>query len=44
MAFTDDGRSVVTGWSDGGVRFYTPESGNLAMISDVMVLLYARVR
>ena len=33
VAFTDDGRSIVTGWSDGGVRFYTPESGNLAMIS-----------
>ena len=27
MSFTEDGRSIVTGWSDGGVRFYTPESG-----------------
>ena len=27
VIFTEDGRSIVTGWSDGGVRFYTPESG-----------------
>ena len=26
-----DGRFVVTGWSDGAVRFYTPETGNMVM-------------
>ena len=26
---SDDGRFVVSGWSDGIVRFHTPETGKL---------------
>ena len=29
MSLTQDGRTVVTGWADGAVRLYTPESGSL---------------
>ena len=29
VLLSDDGRFVVSGWSDGIVRFYTPETGKL---------------
>ena len=27
VLLTDDGKYVVSGWTDGIVRFYTPQSG-----------------
>jgi cilia- and flagella-associated protein 52 len=29
IQFTSDGRNIVSGWSDGVVRFFTPQSGRL---------------
>ena len=31
MIIGKDGRFIVTGWSDGAVRFYTPETGKQVM-------------
>jgi hypothetical protein len=29
VVFSRDGRHIVSGWSDGAVRFHTPETGKL---------------
>ena len=37
MLLSQDGRFVVSGWSDGIVRFHTPETGKL--VHEVMLTL-----
>lgn len=32
LQFTHDGKSIVTGWNDGDVRFFTPQSGRLLFV------------
>ena len=32
LQFSHDGRSIISGWSDGSIRFFTPQTGRLLFV------------